>query len=167
MFSRCDARLDGPRGVVGVEPEDDAGLEPLAAREALVGVSGTLLRGSGALPTRLFSRPLLDLEVPAVTVWALAGFALWVIVVSGTGSAASWGFRAWATASGPAQLGSMGTATLASTKLARMVTGNVFSFIFSWRPGSVIPKTTCWTLLYTLRQILKALDCGFEERSCR
>lgn len=77
----------------GPDPEDDAGLEPLVGREALVGLSGALCR-SDVLAVRLASRTRLDLVVPAVTVWARAGFALCVTVVSGTGSAASWGLRA-------------------------------------------------------------------------
>jgi hypothetical protein len=47
---------------------------------------------------------------------------------------------------------------LASTKLARTVTGNVFSLIFSTRAESVTPKTIRWTLLYILLHVLKAVD---------
>lgn len=57
------------------------------------------------------------------------------------------GFRACATARGPAHLGSIGRATLARTKLDKTVTGKVFSLIFSWRPTSARPKTMCCTLL--------------------
>lgn len=93
--------------------------------------------------------------------------AVTVVVASTSEASAGRGFLAWATASGPAQAGRRGHATLARTKLARSVTGRTFSFIFSWRPEPEMPNTMCWTLLYTRRQMLKALDWGFEERSCR
>jgi hypothetical protein len=57
---------------------------------------------------------------------------------------------------------------LARTKLPRTVTGRALSVIFSWRTLSVErPKTTCWTLLYTLLHVLKASVWGFGERSWR
>lgn len=166
MFSSWDGRLEGSAGVRGVDAED-TGLEPWVAREALViGVSGPFCR-SGALAILLLSLPLLDLVLLEFTVCARAGLALWAAVVSGTGSPAIRGFLAWATARGPAQEGRIGQATLARTKLAKTETGSMLSFIFSCRTESETPKTMCWTLLYTLRHILKALDCGFDERSCK
>lgn len=86
MFSRCDGLLEGPKGDVGVEPEDDAGLEPIVGRDDLRGVSGRLWCASGVLDTRLLSLGRLDLVVPAVTVWARVGFTFCAIAVSATGS---------------------------------------------------------------------------------
>lgn len=157
-FSRCDGRLGGSAGDRGVDPED-AGLEPWVVRGPLLEVS-TPFCGPGALATLLLSLPRLDFVLLEFTVCARDGFALLtaVVAVSRSGASAGRGFLAWATARGPAQAGNIGHATLAKTKLARSVTGRTFSFIFSWRPESEIPKTICWTLLYTRRQILKALD---------
>jgi hypothetical protein len=57
------------------------------------------------------------------------------------------GFRAWATASGPANLGRMGAAMLPAIKLASTVTGKTFSFNRSFFFCSPPPNTICCTLL--------------------
>jgi hypothetical protein len=97
--------------------------------------------GSGALKVRVLSRARLEREFPAVTVRALEGlvFSLGSCVSLVTGC----GLRAWATARGPAHCGNIGSATLASTKLERTVTGRTFSVIFSCRAVSASPKTIC------------------------
>lgn len=102
-------------------------------------------RALEALPSLSLAR--LDLDEPAVTVCALVGFQFSFSLVSSTRSASGCGFRAWATARGPAHWGIMGSATLARTKLERTVTGRTFSRIFSCRALSPRPKTMCWTLL--------------------
>ena len=122
--------------------------------------------GSGALKVRVLSLARLDREFPAVTVRALAGLEF------SFGSCASLlatgcGLRAWATARGPAHCGNIGSATLASTKLERTVTGSTFSVIFSCRAASASPKTICWTLLYTRRHVWNESDEGFDDRSWR
>jgi hypothetical protein len=109
-----------------------------------------------------------DRVLPAVTVCARVGTVLFAAtagsdIVSITGR----GFRAWATARGPAHCGNKGHAILARTKLPRTVTGRTFSVIFSCLAVSDSPNTTCCTLLYTRRQVLKASVWGFGERSCR
>ncbi len=165
--SRCEGGLlTDSTGVRAVEPED-AGrdgdcLDGLS--EASVGVLG-----SGALVKRAASLPRLDdLVVAELTVRALAGFGVWSAATTSPDWDGDWdGFRACATARGPAQWGRTGRPTLARTKLARTVTGRMFSVIFSCLAESGRPKTTCWTLLYTLRQVLNASVCGFGERSCR
>ena len=81
-----------------------------------------------------------------VTVCDLVGFTL-SDAVSEMTSPVCCGFRAWATARGPAQEGSIGTAMLARTKLDSTATGRVFSRIFPWRTVSERPNTMCWTLL--------------------
>lgn len=141
--------------------------------EARGALAGDLVRRpacplpSGALVMRpSFAR--LDRVFPTVTVCARAGTFLLVVaagseMVSTTGR----GFLAWATARGPAQWGRNGHATLARTKLPRTITGRTFSVIFSCLPVSEMPKTTCCTLLYTRRQVLKASVWGFDERSCK
>ena len=101
---------------------------------------------SGALDLRC-SLARLDLEVAAETVWALAGFGGSLASVVATSAVAGRGFRAWATARGPAHWGIMGRATLARTKLDRTVTGRTLSVILPWRAESARPKTMCWTLL--------------------
>src|SRR5437762_14361194 len=108
----------------------------------------------------------LDRALPAVTVRARV---TWVTLSldSDIRSLDDCGFRACATASGPAQCGTTGTATLPRTKLARTVTGSTFSVILSCRAASGRPKTICWTLLYTRRQVWNASAWGLDERSWR
>ena len=143
-------------------------LEP--GRRTLVGDAGC--GAACALDSEaLAERPSLarrDREWAADTVWARAGtFLLATMGGSEMVSSIGRGFLAWATASGPAQCGRKGQATLASTKLPRTVTGRTFSVIRSCLPLSETPKTMCWTLLKTLRQVLKASVWGFGERSWR
>jgi hypothetical protein len=57
------------------------------------------------------------------------------------------GFRACATANGPANFGRIGAATLPMIKLARRVTGSTFSFNRSRLRASSPPNTICCTLL--------------------
>ena len=113
----------------------------------------------------------LDRVVPGVTVWLLVTLgAPWFGAVDAVSAGVSVMGRvllACATASGPAHAGNSGTPTLASTKLARTVTGRTFSVIFSWRPELERPKTMCWTLLYTRLHVWKACACGVDARSCK
>lgn len=91
-----------------------------------------------------------DFEPGAATVFALVGvFAvgLGVSLPSELSSVIGWGFRACATARGPAHLGNIGRATLARTKLDRTVTGKTFSLILWCRTVSATPNTMCCTLL--------------------
>ena len=106
-----------------------------------------------------------DLELVSVMVWLLA--TLLGAFVSDMTSAEGTAFLAWATARGPAHCGRLGRPILAKAKLARTVTGRMFSLILSCLPESERPKTICWTLLYTLRQVWNACACGAEARSCR
>jgi hypothetical protein len=91
-----------------------------------------------------------DFEPGVATVFALVGvFAvgLGVSPPSELSSVIGWGFRACATARGPAHLGNIGRATLARTKLDRTVTGKTFSLILWCRTVSATPNTMCCTLL--------------------
>jgi len=63
------------------------------------------------------------------------------------------GRRACDMANGPACLSSQGVATPAIMMLDNTVTGRMFSLIFSRFVS--MPKTILWTLLYTLRHVLK------------
>lgn len=162
MSRRLVWRFAGPAELITVEPDEDG-------REGGrfdFGVGSVDLLGSGALVTRPPSFSRRDLVVAGETVCARA-ILLMVGVFSDITSSIGCGFLACATARGPAQRGNPGTATLASTKLASTLTGKVFSFIFSFLAESPKPNTICWTLLYTLRHVLKASDCGFDERSWR
>lgn len=106
------------------------------------------LPGGGAsvwLPLRALSSRRFDFDFTGM-VCDLAGFTF-SDAVSDMRSPVCCGFRACATARGPAHEGSVGTAMLASTKLDSTVTGKVFSRIFPWRTVSDRPKTMCWTLL--------------------
>lgn len=98
---------------------------------------------SGALNVRPPSLIRLDLELLDETVFALVilgtSFSFASVAVSTIGC----GFRAWATARGPAHRGNMGRATLARTKLASTVTGSTFSLILSCRAVSAKPNTMC------------------------
>lgn len=106
--------------------------------------------------------------LPAEMVCARVGTFLFTETAgSDSASTTGRGFRACATARGPAHCGRSGHAILARTKLPRTVTGRTFSVILSCRALSGRPKTTCCTLLYTLRQVLKASVWGFDERSWR
>lgn len=82
----------------------------------------------------------------AETVCALDIFG-WLLEVSEITFSTGWGFLACAIAIGPAARAMPGTATLASTKLASMVTGSAFSWIFSCLDTSPSPETWAWTLL--------------------
>jgi hypothetical protein len=144
------------------EPEE-AGLDPVE-RECFIDLFSTGVRDSDPLTIRP-SFVLFVLVLGTATVCALVGgFGAGVSeMMSSTGR----GFLAWATASGPAQAGRIGHATLARTKLPSTVTGRIFSLIFCCLAASARPNTTCWTLLYTRRQVLKAPDCGVGDKSCR
>ena len=61
------------------------------------------------------------------------------------------GLLACATANGPANLGSIGTAIAPASKLARTVTGSTFSFNRSFFFVSTPPNTIRWTLLWIRR----------------
>lgn len=145
--SRCLMGPLGPSiaGEVTVDPEDDVGRE--RGRFDLCWLSSGDPLGSGALVTRPLSLIVRrGLFTPVTeTVCALDIFG-W-FVVSDITSSIGCGLRACATAIGPAARTRPGTATLASTKLANMVTGNAFSLIFSCLAASPNPKTICWTLL--------------------
>lgn len=151
-----------------VEPEEEVGREG-GRLDFRSGSWGTLNSGdplgSGALITRpvsLSARRGLLLEADTVLARVILGSSGdSVNAVSSTGC----GLRAWATAIGPAAPAKPGTPMLARTKLASMVTGSVFSLIFSWRAASPRPKTMFWTLLKTRRHVLKDSDWEFEERS--
>ena len=107
---------------------------------------------------------------PGVVVWLRVILCAAIVCVwlgSDMTSPVEEGFRACAIANGPAHFGRKGTAILASTKLARTVTGSTFSLIFSCLTGSANPKTMCCTLLYILLHVLNASDCGFADRSWR
>jgi len=149
-------------------PFDDDG-------EPRTGLSGaTMERGRGGFFRGWSSRCcwasvgrgfLVRVGPPPLTVWLRPSFWVWTLseIVSSTGL----GFRACAMARGPAWAGKKGAATLASTMLDRTDTGKVFSFIFSFLAGSDTPKMMRWTLLYSLRQVLKALEVGFPAKSRR
>lgn len=93
-------------------------------------------------------------EMGLVTVFALVGFVeaafavgFGVSLPSELSSVMGCGFRACATARGPAHLGIIGRATLARTKLESTVTGRTFSLILWCRAVSASPNTMCCTLL--------------------
>lgn len=155
-------------GEMIVEPEEEVGRDDgrFDCRCALDALSSGDPLGSGALVTRPVSLAVRrGLFVGGVeTVFALAIFGWFVVSVMGVLSTGC-GLRDCAIAIGPRELARPGTPTLASTKLASMVTGNAFSVIFSCREVSPRPSTRACTLLYTLRQVLKASDCGFDARS--
>lgn len=157
-------------GEVTVEPEEEVGREggrlDRRGDSACVWLRSGEPRGSGALVTRPVSLSARrGLFAPdADTVCALVIFG-WFVASVRTVLSIGCGLRACDTAIGPTARARPGTATLASTKLARMVTGSVFSLIFSCLTVSPKPNTTCWTLLYTLRHFLKDSDWGFEARS--
>lgn len=95
-----------------------------------------------------------DFEIGLVTVFALVGFVeeafavgFGVSLPSELSSVMGCGFRACATARGPAHLGIIGRATLARTKLESTVTGRTFSLILWCRAVSASPNTMCCTLL--------------------
>ena len=169
--SRGDGRLGSVLDRAAIEPDDGGRDEDEPGFGVLLGELPTCF-ASGALVTRpaSFTRRGLVPLLPD-TVWALTGcFGVddcFVGVVSGTVSLSGCGFLACATARGPAQLGKMGHATLARTRLASTLTGRTFSVIFSCLAVSDTPNTICWTLLYTRRHVLKASDWGFDERSWR
>lgn len=155
-------------GEVTVEPEEEVGREGgrFDFRCGSAALSSGEPLGSGALVTRPVSLVVrLGLSAPvAETVCALDIFG-WFAVSATMVLSIGCGLRACATAIGPTALARPGTATLAMTKLASMVTGSAFSLILSSLAASPSPNTMCCTLLYSLRQVLKASDCGFEERS--
>lgn len=165
--SGCISRADGlfdSEGAFVLGLDDDDGREPFLP----LGLRGPAERLPSG-PTKLLpSLARFNLALDGM-LRVLCGFAgsFSFSLVSTRSSASGFGLRAWATARGPAHCGIIGRATLARTKLERTVTGRTFSLIFSWRPVSARPKTMCWTLLYTLRQVWKAFVCGFEERSWR
>lgn len=95
-----------------------------------------------------------DFEVGLATVFDLVGFVeeafavgFGVSLPSEESSVMGWGFRACATARGPAHLGIIGKATLARTKLESTATGKTFSLILWCRALSASPNTMCCTLL--------------------
>ena len=156
----CNANCEGrfvlrSRAVLRVDYDDGGRASNDAPRGVFVSDSPPSLMSEELAALRASFGLLCRLPLPA-TVWLLAIFCVWL--ESDTVDSLSCGFRACDIASGPAHLGSPGMPMLASTKLARTVTGNVFSLIFSTRAVSVTPKTIRWTLLYILLHVLKAVD---------
>lgn len=129
FISNADGRLGSVGGFGLGAVMDSDGCE---APRGSFNVCSIGLFGSGALEILLLSLARLDLELAAVTVCALVGLAASLFsLASAVRSATGWGFRAWATARGPAHRGIMGSATLASTKLDSTATGRTFSLILS------------------------------------
>lgn len=147
----------GSAGVLGV---DDEGMFPLTCMSC--GLRDFRLGGSFPSPVP----GLLRLAVLAPTVALLLN----VGVAGDTSLAPSSigrGLLACAIASGPACCGRRGSPTPASTRLERTVTGSTFSFIRALRRGSPPPNTILCTLLYMRRQVWKAWDEGWLDKSCR
>lgn len=164
---------EGDAGLGGFRRGDLIGM----SAEVVATGAGDGVLGSGALVT-LADSSLADLlgrllpeddpdpddadspDVPA-TVLALAGILFCACCccdraepsplgrTSDITSGSGFGLRAWATAKGPAQCGSAGSATALRTRDERTMTGMTFSVIFAWLRGdpSATPKTTFWTLL--------------------
>jgi len=127
--SDFSSRADGLFDSVGVLDRATGDVEWRAElRGAARCVSDACPLASGALDFRT-SLARLDLDVAAVIVWARVGFGASLVSVTVSGPMGR-GFRACATASGPAHCGIIGSATLARTKLDRTVTGRTFSVIF-------------------------------------
>jgi hypothetical protein len=162
----CKSRREG-RGLISVCGDlvevEDSGRSKEAARTALGRTPFVVLDDELAI---LLSLALRDRVVLGVVVWLRAIFCC-VWLPSDITSPVDCGFLACEIAKGPAHFGKKGTATLASTKLARTDTGSTFSLIFSCLVGSATPNTICCTLLYILLQVLKASDWGFWDRSCK